>query len=482
MKVSQENNGVLTALVKVEVEANDYKQEVEHQLREQRKKMTMPGFRPGQVPMSMVKKMYGVAVKAQAIENVMSDNLYKFIEDNKIKVLGSPLANDEKTPKADFEKEDNFTFYFDVAQQPEFDLDLKKHEATSYEIEPTDEMLDKFIADTCMRFGKVESPETVGEKDMVYGHLVELDDNGAVKEGGLDINTTLYVERIALKTIKDKVLGKKKDDTFTFKPAKALKDINQLATFIRKKQDEAGEFASDCNFTISSIQRMTPAELNSDLYNKVYKDKDIKDEKAFRNAAKEDLMNAYRRESENYFLNKTSEELVKNVKFDLPEEFLKRWLLATSKSEEAQKDIEEKLDKYMDGIRWQILESKIAEIGDVKVGNEDIINYYKTELLPSYFPAMPDETEEQKKEREAHLDSVAKNMLNEQEQTKQVYNYLFDRKITEVLRKEMKVMVKKVNMDEFIKEVSPETAADAEKKTAKKKTAKKEENQEPSLF
>ncbi len=153
MKVSQENNGVLTSLVKVEVEANYYKQEVEHQLREQRKKMTMPGFRPGQVPMSMVKKMYGVAVKAQAIENVMSDNLYKFIEDNKIKVLGSPLANDEKTPKADFEKENNFTFYFDVAQQPEFDLDLKKHEATSYEIEPTDEMLDKFIADTCMRFG-----------------------------------------------------------------------------------------------------------------------------------------------------------------------------------------------------------------------------------------------------------------------------------------------------------------------------------------
>ena len=483
MKVSQENNGVLTSLVKIEVEANDYKSEVEKQLKQQRQKMSMPGFRPGQVPMSIVKKMYGVAAKAQTIEQIMSDNLYKFIEENKIKVLGSPLANDEKTPKADFEKDDNFTFFFDVATQPEFDLDLKKEKAVIYEIEPTTEMLDKFIADTCMRFGKVESPETIGEKDMAYGHLVELDENGEKKEGGVDINTTLYIERIALKTIKDKFLNKKKDDTVTFKPAKALKDASQLAAFLRMKQEDAKEFSADCQFTISSIQRMTPAELNEELFSKVYKDKEIKDEKSFRQAAKEDLMNAYKRESDNYFLNKTSEELVKNVKFDLPVEFLKRWLTATAQSEEARKDIEEKFDKYLDGIRWQIIETKIAETGDVKVTDEDVINYYKTELLPSYFPAMPDETEEQKKEREEHLDSVARNMLNEREQTKQVYNYLFDKKITETLKDNMKVTVKKVNMDEFIKEVSPATE---EKKPAKKKSSKAEKKEEtdeqPSLF
>ena len=483
MKVSQENNGVLTSLVKIEVEGNDYKPEVEKQLREQRKKMSVPGFRPGQVPMSMVKKMYGVAAKAQAIERVMSDNLYKYIDDNKIKVLGSPLANDEKTPKADFERDDNFVFYFDVAQQPEFELDLKKEKAVLYEIEPTEEMLNKFIEDTCMRFGKVESPEQIGEKDMAYGHLVEVDENGAKKENGIDINTTLYIERIALKTVKDKFLGKKKDDTVTFKPSKALKDATQLATFLRMKQEEAKEFSADCQFTISSIQRMTPAELNEDLFKKVYKDKDVKDEQSFRQAAKEDLMNAYKRESDNYFLNKTSEELVKNVKFDLPEEFLKRWLVATSQREEAKKDIEDRFDKYLDGIRWQIIETKIAETGNVKVTDQDVINYYKTELLPSYFPAMPDETEEQKKEREGHLDSVAHNMLNEREQTKQVYNYLFDKQITDVLKNNMKVTLKKVNMDEFIKEVSPQTE---EKKTAKKKTAKAEKkeepNEQPSLF
>ena len=478
MKVSQENSGVLTSLVKVELEANDYKPEVEKQLKDQRKKMTVPGFRPGQVPMSMVKKMYETPLKAQVIERVMSDSLYKYIDDNKIKVLGSPLANDDKTPKADFEKDENFTFYFDVAQQPEFSLDLKKEKAVLYEIEPTKEMLDKFIEDTCMRFGKVESPEQIGEKDMAYGHLVELDENGQAKEGGVDINTTLYIERIALKTIRDKFLNKKKDDTITFKPAKALKDATQLATFLRKKQEEAKEFTADCQFTISSIQRMTPAELNEDLFSKVYKGKDIKDEKSFREEAKNDLMNAYKRESDNYFLNKASEELVKNVKFDLPEEFLKRWLIATSQNEQAKQDIEEKIDKYLDGIRWQILETKIAEANNVKVTDEDVINYYKTELLPSYFPAMPDETEEQKKEREGHIESVARNMLNEREQTKQVYNYLFDKQITDVLKNNMKVTTKKVNMDEFIKEVTPNSEKTApvskEKKTTKKKSSKEE--------
>lgn len=483
MKLSQENNGVLTSLVKIEIEANDYVQEVEKQLKEQRKKMSVPGFRPGQVPMSMVKKMYAVSVKAQVIERLMSDNLYKYIESNKIQVLGSPLANEDKTPKADFEKDTDFTFYFDVAMQPDFELKLDEKKATLYEIEPTKEMLDKFVEDTCIRFGKVETPEQVGEKDMVYGHLVELTEDGKRKEGGIDIHTTMYIERITLKTIRDKFIGKKKDSAIVFKPSKALKDLSQLATFLHKKQDESKEFVADCEFTVMSIQRMTPATLNEELFGKVYKNKNIKEEKAFREEAKKDLMNAYQRESNNYFLNKVSEDLVKNVKFDLPEEFLKRWLLATSQSEKAREDIEEKFNKYLDGIRWQILETKIAEANNIKIKDEDILNYYKTELLPSYFPVMPDETEQQRMEREEHLQAVAYNMLNEKDQTKQVYNYLFDKQITEVLKSNMKIAIKKVNMDEFIKEVSSTTE---EKKVTKDKAAKSEKKGEqidqPSLF
>ncbi|MBQ7985390.1 MAG: hypothetical protein IJ250_07140, partial [Bacteroidales bacterium] len=404
--------------------------------------------------------------------------------ENKIKVLGSPLANDEKTPKADWDKDTEFTFYFDMACQPEFELNLSKHKADLYDIEPTQQMLDKFIEDQRMRFGKVESPETIGEKDMVYGHLVQLGEDGTPLENGIDTKTTMYVERIALATVKKQFIGKKKDSVITFKPAKALKDANHLASFLRKSTEEAKEFNSDAQFTVETIQRMTPAEMNEEFFSRVYADKNIKDEASFTQACKDELCKAYAREADTYFLNKASEELVKSIKMELPEEFLKRWLKATANSEDDAKKIEDNFDKYLDGIRWQMIEGEIAQKYGIKVGDDDIINYYKTELLPSYFPAMPDESEEQKKEREQHLDSVARNMLNEREQSKQVYNYLFDRKITDVLKQNMKVSQKKLNMDEFLKQISPAEAT--EKKPAKKRTAKAEkkteEEQQPSLF
>ena len=474
MKVSQEKTGDLTSLIKIEIQEADYQQEVEKQLRIQRKKMNIPGFRPGQVPFSMVKRMYETPVMAQEIENLMSQNLYKFIDDNKIKVLGSPMANDEKTPKADFQKDKDFTFYFDIAIEPEFDLDLKKVKSTIYEIEPQEEQIDKFVEDTCMRFGKVETPEQIGEKDMVYGHLVELQEDGSKKEGGIDTNTTMYVERIALATIKKQFIGKKKDATIRFKPSKALKDANFLASFIHKSKDDVKDFSSDCDFTVISIHRMTPAEKNADLFNKVYPNKDIKDEKQFRELAKQDLAKTYTRESDSFFLNQTSETLVKETKFDIPEEFLKRWLLATSKDKKSKEDIEDNFEKYLDGIRWQIIESKIASQFNISVKEEDVINYFKTELLPSYFPALPDETEEQAKEREEHLTEVAKNMLNEKDQTRQVYNYLFDRQMTKTLKENTKLTTKKVSMGDFIKEVSP----NEEKKNIRKRVSAKVENKE----
>lgn len=485
MKVSQEPNGEMLSLIKIEIEENDYAQEVDKQLKSQRKNMHIPGFRTGQVPMSMVKKMYYAPIKAQQIERLMSDNLYKYIDDNKIKVLGSPLANDEKTPRADFEKDTNFTFYFDVATAPEFDLDLKKHKADSYEIEPTDEMIDKFIEDTRSRYGKMETPESVEEKDMLYGHIEELNEDGTNKEDGVNADTTIYMDRIALATIKKQFIGKKKDAAITFKPAKAFKDVNILANVLRKSADEVKDFASDCKFTITSITRLIPAEMNEEFYKKVYRDKEIKDEKAFRQAAIEELKKSYERESDTYFLNRASQDLVNNVKFALPEEFLKRWIIATADEKTPKQEIEQNIDKYIEGIRWQIIENRVAEMHNISVKDDDILNYYKTELLPAYFPAVPDETEEQKKEREEHMNNVAHNMLKEQQQTRQVYNYLFDRQMTNVLKQEMKVTIKKVNMDEFVKVVTPKT----EKKTTKKKTASKEEvkevkdeNNEQSLF
>ncbi|MCF0211118.1 MAG: hypothetical protein HUK18_07445 [Bacteroidales bacterium] len=463
MKVSQEKTGDLTALVKIEVEENDYKAQVEKLLKDQRRKMTIPGFRPGQVPMQMVKKMYETPVRAQEIERLMSENLYKFIDDNKIKVLGSPLANDEKTPKIDWEKDTTYTFYFDIALQPEFDVDLKKVKTTLYDVQPTEETMNKFIEDVRLRYGKLENPETVAEKDMLYGHLVELDEEGNQKEGGIDTNATIFVDRIALATIRKKFEGKKKGAVVKFQPHKAFKDPQQLATVLHKTVDESKEFVAECSYTIDTIQRMVMAELNEEFFNRAYSGKGIKTEEEFMAAAKEDLCKTYSREADNYFLNKASNELVASTEINLPTDFLKRWMVETSEGKMTPEDMDENGERYLEGIKWQLIEGKLAEKYALEVKEQDMVDYYKNELLPNYFPVLPDMTEEQKKESDERMDKLAHDMLQEKEQGRQVYNFLLDRKLIQCLKENTKMTSKTVDMDEFIKEVNKDSEASAKK-------------------
>lgn len=470
MKVSQESTGDLTAVIKIEVEENDYKEKVEKQLRDYRKKANMPGFRVGQVPFSVVKKMYERPVRAEEIEKVMSDSLYKYIEDNKIRVLGSPLADDERTKQVDWDNEKEFAFYFDIAIQPEIKVELEKEKPVLYDIEPSEEMLNKFIDDIRYRYGKVESPETIAENDMVYGHLEELNEQGAKKEGGVDTNTTIFVDKIALETIKKKFIGKKKDDKIVFKINKAIKDVSQLASMIKKPMEEAKTFTADTSFTVLSIQRMNKADMNEDFYNRAYKDKGIKTEEDFKKTATEDLKNTYKREADSYFVNKLTESLTKNTKFDLPVEFLKRWLVDTSEGKLKKEDVEENFSKYENGIRWQLIEGSLAETYLLDVKNDEIKDYYKNELFPSYFPVPEKETEEQKKEREKHMDELATNMLQNKEQTKQVFDYLFEKKLTDCLKQNTKYSTKEISIDDFMKEVSGKK--EEAKKEVKKETKK----------
>jgi trigger factor len=359
----------------------------------------------------------------------------------------------KKTKQVDWDNEKEFAFYFDIALQPKFTVDLTKEKLTLYDVEPTEEMLDKFIEDVRYRFGKIETPETIGESDMLYGHLEELDEQGNKKEGGVDTNTTIFVDKIALETIKKKFIGKKKDDVITFKIGKAIKDASQLASIIKLPIDKVKEFTADTKFTVLSIQRMNKAEMNEDFFNKAYKDKGIKTEEEFRKNAKEDLSKTYAREADSYFLHKAMESITKNTKFDIPVEFLKRWLVETSEDKLDAKSVEENFSKYENGIRWQLIEGELSKTYKLDVTNDEIKNYYKTELFPSYFPVPEKETKQEKDEREKRLEDLATNMLQNRDQSKQVFDYLFEGKLIKCLKENIKFDTKKINIDEFTKEI-----------------------------
>lgn len=451
MNVTKETTGDLTAVLKIDVLAADYADAVAAELKEYRKKANIPGFRPGQVPMGMIKKMYEKSVIADKVQRVMSDALYQYIDDNKLSILGSPMANNEKTASIDWDNQKDFTFYFDIAMQPEFELDLTSHDVTYYDITPTDEMLDKFVEDIQRRFGKFESPETIGETDLVYGEIEELDEEGNVKEGGIKTPSSLSVDMIAMATIRKKFIGAKKEDVITFNIAKAFKNTTELAAMLRIDKEAAKEFKSDVNFKVSSISRVTKHEINEELFEMAYKGKGIKNEEDFRAAAKEDLCGTYVNQSDRHFMNEASKSLVEKTAIELPEEFLKRWLIETNQGKIDEKEITDNFAAYRDSIKWQLIEGKLIDTYKLDVSNDELKEYYKTALVRNYFPVPADATEEQIKENEEAVEKVATNMLENKEQSRQVYEFLFEQKLTNTLKAEMKHKNKSVTTDEFAK-------------------------------
>lgn len=449
MNVTKETTGDLTAVLKIEVSSEDYKEAVEKELKNYRKKANMPGFRPGQVPMGLIKKMYEKPVRAEQVQNVMTEAMYKYIDDNKIELLGTPMANNDKTPQIDWDNQFDYTFYFDIALQPSFDIDLSSQNTTYYRITPTDDILNRFVEDIQRRFGKFEVPETVGENDLVYGEIKELNQEGNVKEGGIQTPTSLSVDLISMVTIKKKFLGAKKDDVIVFNLAKAFKNVTELAAMLRIDKEKAKEFKSDVEFRISSISRITKHELNEELYSKAYANRNIKTEEEFRQAAKEDLVNTYSKEADRYFLNETSKQLVETSKIELPDEFMKRWLIETNQGKVEEKEITDNYNTYRDSIKWQLIESKLMEKYKLEVSKDEIKTYYKDALISNYFPVVENETEEQKNEREKSIEKIAHNMLENKEQGKQVYEYLFDQKLTATLKSQTKCEIKEISMEDF---------------------------------
>lgn len=448
MKVTKENTGDLTAVLRIDISEGDYSQKLDEQLKTYRRKANVPGFRPGQVPMGMIKKMYEIPLRAEIIEKAISGAMYEYLDKENVEILGYPMANDEKT-NIDWDNQKDFTFYFDIALQPQFEINIDNIEETYYNIEPSEEMLDKFVEDLQRRFGQFASPEKVEETDLVYGEITELDEEGNVKEGGIKTVTSLSVDKIAQKTIQKKFIGKEKDTEVVFNLSKAFTNVTDRAAMLRVEKEVAEALTGDFKFVISSINRITPHELNEELFEKAFKGEEIKTIEQFHQRAKKDLSETYKRESDRFFTNEATQKIVKQTGFELPDEFMKRWLVSNSQDKLNLEQVEKDYDMYRDSLKWQLIETKLSEKFSLTISEEEVKTYFKEALLVNYFPQGEDETEEQAKERSEAMENVADNMMKNQEQTKQVYEYLFDQKLSKTLRENLKVTEKTISVDEF---------------------------------
>ncbi len=447
MKISRENIDEMNGLIRVSIEKADYEASVEGALKDYRRKVNMPGFRPGMVPAGLVKKMYGKAAMAEEINKILSDSLSKFIVEEKLDILGEPLPNEEQQKSIDFENDTDFEFLFDIGYSPEVKLTLdKRTKIPYYKIKVSEDLIDQQVEAYAMRFGANEPAEVIEEKETVRGDISQLDADGNVKENGLKAEMALIsIDIIKDEEIKKNFIGKKVGDIIVFDIRKAYPNNTELAYLLNIDKKDAENVEGDFKIEVKEIHKFVPAIVNEELFKKVYgEETEIKDEAAFRSKVSEEIALAYESSSDYKFGFDAREVIMGKVKADFPEDFLKRWLIATNK-ELKQEELDAEFPHFLVDLKWQIIKEKIVKENEIKVEEEEVIALAREVAAAQFRQYGMFDIPVQ------HLDGFAKQMLEKKEDRNRLYNKKLDDKVMEVVKSKTAQEEKEVTKEEFEK-------------------------------
>ena len=429
----------LQAVLTLTIEPADYQEKVQKDLKQIRQKANVPGFRPGMVPMGLVKKMYGKGVLADVLNKVVGEQLSKYIDDNNLKVLGDPLPNNELTPDMDLDNQDTFTFAFDIAVAPEFEAKLNGHnKLTQYVITVTDEMVDKQVNSYAERFGEYVDSEDVQDGDMLKGLLTEQKEGGIVKEDA--VLMPAYMKDDAQKAL---FQGAKKGDVVTFNPAAAYGSEVEVSSLVGVSKEEAKDLTSDFTFEIKTITRHQPAAIDGELFAKVYGENNVKDEADFRARVKAEIEANMAEDAKYKFgLDAKAAVMKKMEGLQFPEAFLKRWVLATN-----EKMTQEELDKdfpaMLEELKWHLAKDQLMKAFEVKVEKEDVEAYAREVARMQFMQYGLMHVED------AYLDNFAQEMLKKEDQLRGIVERVAENKIYDALRGVAKVEEKAISHEDF---------------------------------
>ena len=446
MNIVRTDIDAVNATLTVHIEKNDYAEKVEKKLREYRKKANIPGFRPGMVPMGMLKKMYGKAILAEEINSLISENLYKYISENKIESLGEPLPNEAEQPEFDLDANEEFDFIFDIGIAPAFDVEIAKIDKVPYyNIEVSKEMIDERVKQDAARFGDYSQEESVEESDMIKGEIVELE-NGEVKADGITASAAVLMPKyMSNEEQKSFFVGAKKGAEVVFNPAKSYDNEAEVASLLKITKEEVKDIATDFKFTIEEITRHKEAEINQALFDKVYGEGVVTSEEEYRNKIKESIEAQLNPESDYKFNLDVREMLLAKYKdLQFPEAFLKRWVLTSNKDLTAEK-ADEDFPKMLEGLKWQLITNKLSEANNIKIEEKDITDYTKA-LARAQFAqyGMANAPEE-------YIENFAKDMLKKEDTANNIINRVGENKVVELLKTQVKLDKKTVSLEDFNK-------------------------------
>jgi len=446
MNITRESIDDLNAVLKIQVEKADYDGNVEKVLRDYRKKANIKGFRPGMVPIGLIKKMYGKAVQIDEINKVVTENIQKYLTDEKIEILGDPLPKIDDNEKIDFDTQESFSFSFDLGLAPSFETKLsKKNKVTYYEISADDKMKNDYLDNYTRRYGKFEKADISDEKDILKGKIETLDEKkNPFPEGILADDTTLSIEVIKDKKIKKQFIGRAEKDTIDFDLRKAFPNDNEIAGLLKKQKEEVGKVEGDFRFTINEISRFRPAEINQELFDRIYGENIIHTEEEFFNRINEEITTNLLNESD-YKLSVDLKKLaIEKSEFQLPEAFLKRWLLKVNEKT-TEELVEKEFDTFSRDLKWQLIRNKIARMNELKITEEELQKEAEkiTRLQFSQYGLFY-ATDDQ-------VANYAKETLKREEDAKRIADKILEEKVNVILKDMVKLENKTVSIEEFNK-------------------------------
>lgn len=444
MNITRENIDELNAVVKVQIEKADYEKKVEDVLKTQRRKAQIKGFRPGMAPIGLIKKLYGKSVLFDELNKLVSENLSKYITDEKLDILGDPLP--QETTLDDLDEKTDFTFSFDLGLSPQFEPSFtKKNKIPYYIITPDEKMKEGFIENHRRKHGEFVKNEVATDKSMVKGALIALNDEMEPLEGGISVNeASILLSVIADETEKNLFIGKSAGDKVIFNIRAALPNDTEIASLLRMKKDDVKEVGGNFSFDISEISTFEPAKLDAEFFGKVFMSETEMTEADFYQKIQDEIEQSLSKESEHRFRIDAIEHAVEKSGIELPEDFLKRWLLNVNK-ELTPDQLDKEFDGFRKDMKWQLIRNKIARGNEIKVSEEDLMKEAMAVTRAQFMQyGLYYVTDDQ-------LAGYASEILKKEDEARRLADRVLDTKVVDWIKENVKVDEKKVSSEDFNK-------------------------------
>ena len=449
MNISFEAPDKINGLMTITLETADYQPEVDKTLKDYRKRANIPGFRPGQAPMSMIKRQFGPSVKVDAVNKILGEKLYEYVRENKIQMLGEPLPSDQQE-QLDFESEQPLTFKFDIAVAPEFKVELTaKDKVPYYNITVDDKLIDQQVEMYQSRSGRYEKVENFDaeQRDMLKGDLRELDAEGNVKEGGITVaDAVLMPQYMKVDDQKKLFDGAKLGDIITWNPRKAYPESDvEVSSLLKIQKEEVKDHEGDFTYQITEISRFVKAEVNQELFDQTFGEGTVKDEKEFRQKIADIISQQFKADSDYKYLLDVRAHVEKKVgKLEFPEALLKRVMLNNNK-DKGEDFVEKNFEASIKELGWHLMKEQLVAAQDIKVEDADLKNVAKEAARAQFAQyGMSNVPEE-------YLDNYAQEMLKKRENVDGLVDRAVDVKLTAALKNVIKLDEKDITMEDFQK-------------------------------